>query len=79
MNEHIITLKSYENMVEAMLDHDILTQNRIENNINHEDATEVWPMLNEINQGLQIVVFENDCEKALQVLDNYHNSGKSVI
>jgi hypothetical protein len=69
MEEKLITLKNYETMVAALYDQEILRENGIDNTINNEDAVELMPMFGEINDGLRIMVFEKDYEKALQLLE----------
>lgn len=74
MEDRLITLKNYENMVEALFDQDLLRQNNIENSLSNEDTVDLLPMFSETNNGLGIVVFEKDYEKALKVLEEYKNS-----
>jgi hypothetical protein len=51
-----------------------LRENNIESSINNEDSVELMPMFGEINDGLRIVVFENDYEQAIKILEEYKNS-----
>lgn len=74
MEDRLITLKNYENMVEALFDQDLLRQNNIESSLSNEDTVDLLPMFSETNNGLGIVVFEKDYEKALKVLEEYKNS-----
>lgn len=71
MEEKLITLKNYESMVEAMFDQELLRAANINSTMNNEDAVDLLPMFGEINDGIRILVFENDLEKALKVLEDY--------
>lgn len=72
MEDKLRTLKNYETVVEAMFDQELLRENNIESSINNEDSVELMPMFGEINEGLRIMVFENDYEKAIKVLEDYY-------
>ena len=74
MEDKLITLKNYETVVEAMFDQELLKENNIDSSINNEDSVELMPMFGEINEGLRILVFENDYEKALKVLNEYEKA-----
>jgi len=74
MEDKLITLKNYETVVEAMFDQELLKENNIDSSINNEDSVELMPMFGEINEGLRILVFENDYEKAMKVLDEYEKA-----
>lgn len=74
MEDKLITLKNYETIVDAMFDQELLRENNIESSINNEDSVELMPMFGEINEGLRIVVFENDYEQAIKLLEDYKNS-----
>lgn len=74
MEDKLITLKNYETMVEALFDQELLRENGIDSALNNEDAVELMPMFSEINEGLRLVVFEKDYEKAIQTLEDYRAS-----
>lgn len=74
MEDKLITLKNYETMVEALFDQELLRENGIDSALNNEDAVELMPMFSEINEGLRLVVFEKDYEKAIQTLEDYRTS-----
>ncbi|MEI8084883.1 MAG: DUF2007 domain-containing protein [Paludibacter sp.] len=73
MEEKIITLKNYDSMVDAMVDLDVLKVNEIESFIGNEQLVELYPMFSDINEGLKIVVFEKDFEKAMKLLEEFHD------
>lgn len=74
MEDKLKTLKNYETMVEALFDQELLRENNIDSSINNEDSVELLPMFGELNEGLRILVMENDYEKAIKVLEDYRNS-----
>ena len=74
MEDKLITLKNYETMVEALFDQELLRENGIDSALNNEDVVELMPMFSEINEGLRLVVFEKDYEKAIQTLEDYRTS-----
>ena len=74
MEDKLITLKNYETVVEALFDQELLKENNIDSSINNEDSVELMPMFGEINEGLRILVFENDYEKAMKVLNEYEKA-----
>ena len=73
MKEKTVKLKNYQSMVEANIDCDILKQNGIECFIGNQQFTQLYPVFNEIDTGLSITVFEDDYDKALALLDEFHS------
>jgi len=74
MEDKLVTLKNYETMVDAMFDQELLKENNIESSIYNEDTVELLPMFGEINDGLRIVVLQNDLEEATKILEDYKNA-----
>jgi len=74
MEDLIITLKTYESTLEAMVDQDILRANDIECFINNEQLVELYPTFKGIDEGLKIVVFKKDYERALKLLTEIKQS-----
>jgi len=68
MEDQIITLKTYESTVDAMVDQELLRANDIDCFINNDQLVELYPMFKAIDEGLKIVVFEKDFERALNIL-----------
>lgn len=73
METKLVTFKNYESMVDAMFEQELLKENNIECSINNEDSVDLLPMFSELNDGLRIVVLENDLEKAHKVIQDYYN------
>lgn len=78
MEEKLITLKNYDSMVEALFDQELLLSANIDSTINNENAVDLLPMFGEINDGIRILVFEKELEKALKVLEDYKESIEEV-
>jgi len=76
MEDKIITLKTYDTMVDAMVDQDVLRTNNIECFIGNEGLVELFPMFSDSNEGLKNVVFEKDYEQALKILEEFHTEDK---
>jgi hypothetical protein len=74
MDDKLRPLKNYESMVEALFDQELLRNNGIDSTINNEDAVELLPMFGELNEGLRILVFEKDFDKATKVIEEYKKS-----
>ncbi len=72
MEEKIVKLKNYERMEEAMLDQSVLSENKISSSIPNSTSADILPMLNELNEGIVLMVFEKDFDKAWEVLKEYH-------
>lgn len=72
MEEKIVKLKNYERMEEAMLDQSVLSENKISSSISNSTSADILPMLYEINEGIALMVFEKDFEKAWEILKEYH-------
>ena len=68
MEDKIITLKNFDTMVDAMVDQEVLQTNGIECFIGNEGLVELFPMFSESDEGLKIVVFEKDSDKAMKIL-----------
>ena len=74
MDDKLRPLKNYESMVEALFDQELLRNNGIDSTINNEDAVELLPMFGELYEGLRILVFEKDFDKATKVIEEYKKS-----
>lgn len=77
MQDKIITFKNYDFMVNALFEQEILRANGIECFINNEKTVELYPMLNNINEGIKLIIFEKDFEKANKILGEYYQSNET--
>ena len=73
MEDKVVALKDYENMVVANLDSEVLRSNGIQCFIGNEQVVELYPMFKDIDDGLKIYVFEKDYDKAQALLADYHS------
>ncbi len=73
MEDRVVALKDYENMVGANLDSEVLKSNGIRCFIGNEQVVELYPMFKDIDDGLKIYVFEKDYVKAQALLADYHS------
>lgn len=73
MEDKLVTFKNYDSMVDAMFEQELLKENNIECSINNEDSVDLLPMFGEINDGLRILVFQRDLEKARKAIEDYYN------
>lgn len=74
MEARLINLMNYERMEAAMLDQSVLKENNIDSSIQHSISAEILPMFGEVNGGIALMVFEQDTDKAREVLKEYHQS-----
>lgn len=72
MEDKVTTLKTYDTMVDAMVDQDVLQTSIIDCFIGNEQIVELYPMFSDVDNGLKIVVFEKDVERALQLIEEFH-------
>lgn len=74
MEDKIIALMDYDNLANANLDSEVLKDNGIENFVGNQQVVELYPMFQDIDEGLKIYVFEKNYEKALSLLQDYHSA-----
>jgi hypothetical protein len=74
MEDKIIALKNYKNLANANLDSAVLKENGIESFVGNQQVVELYPMFQDIDQGLKVYVFEKDYTKALKLLEEYHSA-----
>ena len=74
MEDKIVALKIYQNLANAYLDNEILKENRIESFVGNQQVVELYPMFQDIDEGLKLYVFEKNYEKALKILEGYHSA-----
>jgi hypothetical protein len=74
MEDKLVTLKTYETVVEALFDQELLRENGIDSTLNNENIVELMPMFGDINEGLRLLVFEKDFDKSIQTLEDYQQN-----
>ncbi len=74
MEDKVVALKDYENVVGANLDSEVLKSNGIQCFIGNEQVVELYPMFKDIDDGLKLYVLEKDYEKARTLLADYHSA-----
>ena len=74
MNDKVVALKNYKNLANANLDNEILKENGIDSFVGNQQVVELYPMFQDIDEGLKIYVFEKNYEEALKVLEEYHSA-----
>lgn len=70
--EKIVSFKFYHSMVEAELDANILKENQIECKLNEGTMVGVYPIFDDKERGIEILVFEQDMARATEIIDAYH-------
>lgn len=72
MKEKVISLKFYHSMVDAELDASILKENNVECKLNEGTMVGIYPLFDDKERGIEILVFEKDLERATNIIENYH-------
>lgn len=78
MEDRLVKVKTYERMEEALLDQRVLSENNIESNIQESTSAGILPMLYDLDEGIALLVFEQDMEKADKILTEYHEADAAV-
>ncbi len=78
MEDRLIKVKTYERMEEALLDQRVLSENNIESNIQESASAGILPMLYDLDEGIALLVFEDDRENVQKILTEYHGADASV-
>jgi len=78
MEDRLVKVKTYERMEEALLDQRVLSENNIECNIQESTSAGILPMLYDLDEGIALLVFEQDIEKADKILTEYHQADAAV-
>lgn len=72
----LVKFKFYETALEANRDKQILTENEINSFIANENLIQSDWLLSQAVGGIQLQVFEEDLEKATQILNDYKENEK---
>ncbi len=68
----VVSLKLYHSIIDAKFDAEILTESGIECKVNTDTMVGVYPIFDDKERGIEVLVFEKDKEQALEILENYH-------
>ncbi len=68
----LVSLKCYHSIIDAKFDAEILTENGVECKVNTDTMVGIYPIFDDKERGIEILVFEKDKECALDILENYH-------
>lgn len=74
MDDKLVKVKTYERMEEALLDQRVLTDSGIECSILNSLSAKILPLLYEVDEGISLLVFENQENKAREILKDYHQA-----
>jgi len=72
--DKLVVAKYYDSVLNAELDMEVLKSNGIESTFTSDMMVGIFPLFDEKERGISPLVFENDLDKALQILDEYHHS-----
>ena len=76
--DKLVSVKYYEAVIEAEIDQNVLKTNGIECIYNDDTVVGVFPIFDDKERGIELMVFEKDVEKARQILDEYHAAVDTV-
>ena len=76
--DKLVSVKYYETVIEAEIDQNVLKTNGIECIYNDDTVVGVFPIFDDKERGIELMVFEKDVEKARQILDEYHAADDTV-
>ena len=79
MEDKLVFLKQYDTMVNAMYEKELLEENGIQSTLFNENITELLPIFNDRNDGLCLMVFENDLMNALQFLADFEETTNTEV
>lgn len=72
LEEKIVPVKYYDTIVEAQVDKDVLLRNGIECTITPESDAGLYPVFDDTEKGISLLVFESELDNATLILDEYH-------
>lgn len=71
-DDKLVAVKYYDTVVKAEVDADVLKRNDIECIYNDDTLVGVFPIFDDKERGIELMVFEKDLERAKQILEEYH-------
>lgn len=70
--EKVVSFKFYSSMIDAEVEIDVLKNNGIECMLNDATMVGVFPIFDDRERGIEVMVFEKDLEKAKKLVEEYH-------
>ena len=74
--EKVVSIKFYDTVIKAEIDSSVLKTNGIECIYNDDTVVGVFPIFDDKERGIELMVFEKDLERANQLLAEYHSVDK---
>lgn len=72
--EKVVSLKFYSSMIEAEVEMDVLKNNGIECMLNDGTMVGLFPIFDDKERGIEVLVFEKDLDHAKSLIEEYHQS-----
>jgi len=72
--EKLVVVKYYDSMINAEFDMDVLKNNGIESTVTDDMMVGIFPIFDEKERGISLLVLEENVEKSIKILDDYYNS-----
>ena len=72
--DKLVVAKYYDSVLNAELDLEVLKSKDIKSTVTDDMMIGIFPLFDEKERGISLLVFENDLERALQILEEYHHS-----
>lgn len=73
-NDKLITLKYYNTVIKAEVDMEVLKENGIECTYSNAAMVGVFPIFDDKERGIELLVFEKDVKDAKKILEEYHSA-----
>ena len=70
--DKLVAVKYYDTVVKVEVDADVLKRNDIKCIYNDDTLVGVFPIFDDKERGIELMVFEKDLERAKQILEEYH-------
>ncbi|NLO71627.1 MAG: DUF2007 domain-containing protein [Porphyromonadaceae bacterium] len=70
--EKVVSFKFYSSMIDAEVEIDVLKNNGIDCMLNDATMVGVFPIFDDRERGIEVMVFEKDLEKAKKLVEEYH-------
>lgn len=75
--EKVVSLKFYGSMIDAKADMDVLESNGIKCMLNDGTIVGVFPIFDDKERGIEVLVFEKDLKQAKSLIEEYHQNNEN--